>query len=77
MVCKICGAEFIPKKANQSYCNGICRRKMELLRKRWDMHLAYIELAEKAANCTANTEFVRRSRGEWAKKQRENLKERP
>jgi hypothetical protein len=77
MICKVCGAEFIPKKANQSYCNGICRRKMELRRKRWDMHLCYIELAEKAANCTANPESVRKMRAEWAKRARAKIGERP
>ena len=77
MVCKICGTEFIPKKANQSYCNGICRRRMEILRKRWDMHFAYIELAEKAATCPANPESVRKMRGEWAKRARAKIGERP
>jgi hypothetical protein len=77
MICKVCGAEFIPKKANQSYCNGICRRRMEILRKRWDLHLAYIELAEKAASCPTNPESVRKKGAEWAKRARATLKERP
>ncbi len=50
---------------------------MEILRKRWDMNLAYIELAEKAATCPANPESVRKMRGEWAKRERATLKERP
>lgn len=77
MICKVCHREFIPKKPNQEYCNGICRRRMELYRKRWDMHLAYIELAELAATNQNNPQWVRDMRAEWAKNARKNLKPRP
>lgn len=76
-ICKICHKEFIPKKVNQNYCDGVCRRRMELLRRRWDLHLSYIKRAELAAANPENPQWVRDMRAEWARNARKNLRPRP
>ncbi len=77
MICKVCHREFTPKRTTQEYCNGICRRRMELYRKRWDMHLAYIENAERNAADPNVPKYWREHYAEYAKKQRAELTKRP
>jgi len=77
MICKVCRREFAPKKANQHYCDGICRRRMEAQRKRYDMHLAYIERAELIASNPENSELSRKHWAEFARQARAKLPERP
>jgi hypothetical protein len=77
LICKVCAKEFTPTKKNQLYCDGICRRRIELKRKRHDMMLAYIRRAELAAKNPQNSAFGQEYWGNWSNEAKEKLKERP
>lgn len=77
MICKVCGQDFQPIKGNQRYCGVLCRKKIEVWRKQWDLWYAYVKRGELAANNPENPPHRRQEWARWAVQRRLEIGERP